>query len=222
MSTIPEQVIERLNARPPEEKKRSGELGQKDFLKLMIAQVRHQDPFNPMENGEFIAQMAQFATVEGIQTMQGSISELNRTMASNQALMAGTLVGRSVLAPAGELTLPAEGGVDGVITADPDASRLVMDVLSPAGALVARRDIAPAPGGATRFTFDGIGADGTRLPPGSYRVQVEATVAGKAAAAETAFARRIDSVTIGSGIDDLKLNLDSGEQVGFSGVREFM
>ena len=111
MTTISQGVMEALNTRAPEDQKRNGELGQDDFLELMIAQVQHQDPFQPMENGEFIAQMAQFATVDGIQNMESSISELNGTMASNQALTATTLVGRSVMAPGGEFALGAEGGV---------------------------------------------------------------------------------------------------------------
>jgi flagellar basal-body rod modification protein FlgD len=222
MSTIPEQVLERLQARPPEERKRSGELGQEDFMQLMLAQVRNQDPFQPMENGEFIAQMAQFATVDGIQKMQGSISDLNTSMAGNQALTASTLVGRSVLAAGGDFTLGAEGGVGGAITADAGATRITMNVYDAAGALVARREIVPAADGATRFAFDGIDDAGARLAPGAYRLEAEALVDGKAVSAPLALARRIDSVTIGAGLSELKLNLEGGTQIGFADVREFL
>ena len=116
MNTISQQVLNEVNARPPEEQKRNGELGQGDFLELMIAQIEHQDPFEPMENGEFIAQMAQFATVDGIQNMESSISSLNGTMSSNQAMTATTLVGRSVMAPGDEFALGADGGIGGSVT----------------------------------------------------------------------------------------------------------
>ena len=222
MTTITEQVLESINARPAEERKRSGELGQEDFLELMIAQVRNQDPFQPMENGEFIAQMAQFATVDGIQEMQKSVSALNATMASSQALTASTLVGRSVLASGGEFVLGADGGVSGALRSGPGATRLVMNVYDAAGTLVARRELAAAPGGLTRFTFDGTGAGGARLAPGSYRIEADALVGGSAQRAETMLARRIDSVTIGAGLEDLRLNLDGGAALGFSDVREFL
>ena len=198
MSTIPEQVLERINSAPVEERRRSGELGQEDFLELMIAQVRNQDPFQPMENGEFIAQMAQFASVEGIQEMQKSIAALSTAMASNQALTASTLVGRSVLAPGGDFALGAEGGVSGVFSTDAPAVSMVMNVYDAAGALVARRQMAPSPDGYTRFAFDGFGADGTRLAAGDYRIEAEALVDGTAVSAETIEAPKSGSKVVRS------------------------
>ena len=221
MNPIAEQVIDKINSRPPEERKRSGELGQEDFLELMLAQVRHQDPFQPMQNGEFIAQMAQFATVDGIQEMQKSISSLNATMSSNQALAASALVGRNVLAPGSSFQLASAGGVSGAFTADPTAQSLIMNVFDGAGALVARRHMAASPTGLTRFSFDGIGTSGQRLAPGAYRIVGEALVGNTTTQAETTLSRRIDSVSVGSGLNDLKLNLDGGESLGFADVTEF-
>ncbi len=220
MTTITEQVLESINARPSAERKRSGELGQEDFLELMIAQVRNQDPFQPMENGEFIAQMAQFATVDGIQEMQKSITSLNTTMSSNQALAASSLVGRSVLAPGATFQLASEGGVSGAFNTDPSAHGVVMNVIDAAGALVARQEIAASPTGLTRFTFDGFGSDGQRLPPGTYRIQGEALVDRSAVQAQTLLSRRIASVSVGSGLGELTLNLDGGESLGFDKVTE--
>jgi flagellar basal-body rod modification protein FlgD len=222
MSTIPEQVLARLQARPPEEKKRSGELGQEDFMQLMLAQVRNQDPFQPMQNGEFIAQMAQFATVDGIQKMQGSISDLNTTMSANQALTASSLIGRSVLADGGSFALGASGSVSGAITADATATGITLSVYDAAGALLTRRALTPSASGVTRFAFDGFDDAGVRLAPGSYRIEAEARVDGKSVSAQSALARRIDSVTIGAGVQDLKLNLDGGTQIGLASVREFL
>lgn len=222
MNTISEQVLERLNSAPPEEKRRAGELGQKDFLELMIAQVRNQDPFNPMENGEFIAQMAQFATVEGIGDMQSSLSELNATMTSNQALTASTLVGRSVLTPSSSVALDADNIIEGAVTLDEHASSITVDVFDPAGALVARFDVPPSDTGSSRFSWDGRGATGERLPPGRYVFQAGAVIGGENVAAPTAVVRRIDSVTLGSDLSELSLNLDNGTTVSFSTVREFL
>jgi flagellar basal-body rod modification protein FlgD len=221
MNPISEQVLDQLNARPPEERKRSGELDQEDFLELMLAQVKNQDPFEPMQNGEFIAQMAQFATVDGIQEMQKSIGSLNATMSSNQALAASSLVGRNVLAPGSAFELTSEGGVSGAFASDPTARGLVMNVHDATGALVARREIGASPDGLTRFTFDGFGSNGQRLPPGTYRIQGEALLDGSTVQANTLLSRRIDSVSVGAGLEELTLNLDGGESLGFDKVTEF-
>ena len=91
------------------------ELGQQDFLKLMTAQLQNQDPFSPMENGEFIAQMAQFSTVSGIEQMNRGITGLAGQMRQMRIATASNLLGHSVLVP-GNLARPdAEGQIHGVI-----------------------------------------------------------------------------------------------------------
>lgn len=219
---IAEQVMARVNSQTVEEKTPNGELGQTDFLELMIAQIKHQDPFEPMDNGQFIAQMAQFATVDGIQNMENSISELNGTMTSNQTLTATSLVGRNVMAPGGDVILDTEGSIGGVINADPTASQLTMNVMDSNGALVARYQLTPSSSGTTRFRFDGFDSGGARLAPGNYRIEAQALVAGKPDGAQVSTSSRIESVTIGHALDDLKLNLDSGIAVPFSSVSEFL
>ncbi|MCR5217500.1 flagellar hook assembly protein FlgD [Treponema sp.] len=71
----------------------SASLGKDDFLKLLIAQLTHQDPTSPMENTEFIAQMAQFSSLEQITNMNEEFSKMNAMLVSNQAV--GT-IGKTV------------------------------------------------------------------------------------------------------------------------------
>lgn len=222
MTTVSDAVLDRLNTAPPEEKTRTGELGQEEFLSLMLAQIQNQDPFEPMENGEFIAQMAQFATVDGIEDMRTSIANLNDTMTSSQAVTASTLVGRGVLAPADTVQFDGTTPVTVSILADPGASRLTLDVLDAAGALVARREVTPAPGGTTRIEWDGRASNGAALPAGAYRLQAQAGSNGEFVAVDTAVEKRIDSVTIGSSISDLQLNLNDGRSMKFSDARELL
>jgi flagellar basal-body rod modification protein FlgD len=76
--------------------KKKTSLGQDEFLKLMTTQMTHQDPNNPMQNGEFLSQMAQFGTVSGIQDLQKSFATFAGSINSDQALQAASLVGRNV------------------------------------------------------------------------------------------------------------------------------
>ena len=52
-------------------------VGQDQFLELMITQLKNQDPMKPMDNGQFLSQMAQFGTVSGINDLQKSFGSLN-------------------------------------------------------------------------------------------------------------------------------------------------
>ena len=78
------------------------QLGQAQFMQLMIAQLRNQDPTQPMDPANFLGQLAQFGTVSGIQGMQDSISTLSDSLRSSQVLGGTSLVGHYVLADASE------------------------------------------------------------------------------------------------------------------------
>ena len=84
----------------------ASDLGLNDFLKLMVAQLNNQDPFEPMDNGEFLGQIAQFGSVTGLEELNQSFHSLAATITSDQGLQASALIGREVLAPiaTGELT----------------------------------------------------------------------------------------------------------------------
>jgi flagellar hook assembly protein FlgD len=75
------------------------QFGADQFITLMLAQMKNQDPMKPMEPAEFLGQLAQFSTVTGIQDMGKSVSDLVGSMRTSQALSGANLVGREVLAP---------------------------------------------------------------------------------------------------------------------------
>ena len=81
------------------QKAKKDTLGQSDFLKLMTTQLQNQDPFAPMDNGDFIAQMAQFSTVTGIQEINNSITRLVEEFDQARIATASNLLGHSVLVP---------------------------------------------------------------------------------------------------------------------------
>ena len=91
------------------QKAKSDTLGQSDFLKLMTTQLQNQDPFAPMDNGDFIAQMAQFSTVTGIQEVNTSIGKLVEEFDQARIATASNLLGHSVLVP-GSIGRPDEDG----------------------------------------------------------------------------------------------------------------
>jgi flagellar basal-body rod modification protein FlgD len=80
-------------------RKEISQFGADQFITLMLAQMKNQDPMKPMEPSEFLGQLAQFSTVTGIQDMGKSVSDLVGSMRSSQALSGANLVGREVLAP---------------------------------------------------------------------------------------------------------------------------
>jgi flagellar basal-body rod modification protein FlgD len=138
------------------------ELGQAEFLALMTAQLQYQDPLKPMENGDFLGQMAQFGTVSGINDLNATFNNLSASFQSNQALQASTLVGRRVL-------VPSQTGVE---LAQP-ASKLVITIKNSAGQLVNRQELGLQQAGLIDFEWNGLDADGNNLPSGEYQIAAE-------------------------------------------------
>ncbi|WP_275426474.1 flagellar hook capping FlgD N-terminal domain-containing protein, partial [Vibrio variabilis] len=91
------------------------DLKQEDFLSLLTKQLSQQDPFKPVSNDQMIAQMASFATVDGIGKMNTQFESLNSSMTSNQALQASSLVGRDVLVPGAAGIKPADAGMAAMV-----------------------------------------------------------------------------------------------------------
>ena len=95
--------------------KKKDQLGQAEFLELMIAQLKNQDPFKAMDPSQFLGQLAQFGTVSGIQEMQAAFGTLSDAMRSSQVLDGSAMIGREVLVASEDVTLQAEGAVRGAL-----------------------------------------------------------------------------------------------------------
>jgi flagellar basal-body rod modification protein FlgD len=91
-------------------------LGQQDFLKLLVTKMSSQDPMNPQQDTEFIAQMAQFSTLEESKTMQSDIASLR---AQQEVLMANGLIGRNVTLNDGKTDV-ASGVVQSISMSGPN------------------------------------------------------------------------------------------------------
>jgi len=94
-------ILQKLGVPKKEDTARGSKdtLGQSDFLKLMTTQLQNQDPFAPMENAEFIAQMAQFSTVTGITEMGTELKAIAEQLGEFRIATAANLLGSSVMVP---------------------------------------------------------------------------------------------------------------------------
>ncbi len=204
----------------PQAKKSDGEMGKEQFMQLMLAQLNNQDPMSPMENGDFLAQIAQFSTVTGIEGLQSSFDSFSASMQANQALQASTLVGREVLIPGEFAALNAGGTVNGALQLPAATSSSKLNVYSRAGEQLGSVTLGPAPAGQQAFSWSGRLDDGTQLPAGDYVIQAEAVIDGKVEAVESLVGARVDSVSLGQYGQEPVLNLANIGPMGFSQVRE--
>lgn len=198
------------------------ELGQTQFLELMTAQLKYQDPLKPMENGDFLGQMAQFGTVSGINDLNTSVSTMSESFQSNQALQASTLVGRRVMVPADTAFLADGGTVEGAIELDQAASQVVFTVKNSAGQIVHRNELGLQQAGLVNYEWNGKDNGGNSLPSGNYQIAAEMHQGSAISAAATYAVVDVESVTLGVGGQDLTLSVSGLGDIDMGQVRKIL
>ncbi len=176
----------------------SNTLGQSEFLQLLTTQLQNQDPLSPMDSSAFVAQLAQFSTVEGITNLGTQLGSLITAQSSANQLSAATLVGKQVLFNSSQIALtqgqPAAFGV----TLDNAASDVVASVADGTGAIVGTIDLGAQAAGTVQATWSGLDANGNPLPSGTYTVAVNATpVAGSTVNATTSVSGVVTGIGLG-------------------------
>lgn len=206
-------AIERQQA---DEKAQKDKLGQADFLLMMTQQLKNQDPLNPMDNGAFLAQLAQISTVQGLGDLNKKADQFLSVNGTDQALRGAALIGRQVEVPGGALAL----GVDGSATASATATGkgpVTVVVQDGNGNPVRTLSLADGAAGPRRIEWDGKDAAGNRLPAGDYRFAAsQAGPDGKPVALETYGSAKVESVSLDK--DGAILNLAGGQSVPLSKV----
>lgn len=198
------------------------QLGQEDFLALMIQQLKNQDPLKPMANGEFIGQMAQFSTVTGIADMTKSVGALTDAFNSGQAVQAASMVGRTVLTEASSANFSSTRPVSGAVDLPYASSQGVVHVYTGAGELVRDLPLGTQQAGLSNFTWDGTMANGQKAPDGRYTFTAAIKSASGDTALTTYLASKVESVTLSGDGSGSQIRTDSGASLRLSQVKAVM
>jgi len=196
-------------------------LGQDAFMQLLVTQMSNQNPLNPQDNSAFVAQLAQFSSVEGITKMNTQMENMASSFQSSQALQASALVGREVMIPTDKTMVQSGGSVAGSIDVASATSQLTLNVYNTAGALVDQQIMGSAPSGSNKFTWDGKDGNGNPVPAGTYTFKATALVDGKAVAQATNLPANVNSVTLGAG-GAMTLNVEGIGAVSLADVKEIL
>lgn len=223
MSTIQPDALSRLGLSSYEAGKTytegADELGQEEFLKLMTTQLANQDPLKPMENGEFLGELAQFSTVTGIEELSASFETLAQSMTQWQTLQGASLVGQEVLVSGEFAELQPGQPLEGAIELTASASAVRLDILDAAGQPVQTLDLGAQASGLHEFSWDGTLADGSPAPAGRYQIRATAQSGEATEAVSTLVSGVVGSVTLDSTTSGLQLNVNGIGEIGFSQVR---
>ena len=186
------------------------------FLKLLVAQMSNQDPLNPKDSAQVTSQMAQISTVQGVQTLNKTVSGLDNQFTQLQTMQGAALVGHDVATDGNTLRVDPESHTgDGGFVIDSPATSVNVDILNPAGTTVGTVKLGPQGAGSHGFDFDvPASAQGQAL---TFRVNAmnnEAPLDSKSFAFNS-----INAVSSANG--KLAVELDDGRRVDYADVRAF-
>src|SRR5580692_5872854 len=196
-------------------------LGGTDFLTLMLAQLKNQDPTSPVDSNTFLNQLAQLSEVQGITSLNTSFGALSSSLSSSQALQASSLLGHQALVNSSTANLAAGATVTGAVNVPQTTSQVVLNVSDASGALVKQINLGAQSAGLANFSWNGTEGNGSQAPPGQYTLSAQyAGATSGSTAATTLVNGTIESVSMGAGSTGLTLNVAGIGSVPFSSVQQ--
>jgi flagellar basal-body rod modification protein FlgD len=199
-------VLAEFRAKQDDKANGSDDLGKNEFMELMIAQLKNQNPLEPKGNGQFIADLAQFSSLEEMQNLSSTVDSVVGEFRSTQALQASAMVGKSVMAPANFGILDQSGQMQGMVNVPSSTGGLRVSIENASGEMVRQLDLGQTSAGQQEFTWDGKDGNGNALPPGKYYVAAQGSYPGGTEQLQTMMSANVDSVSLGQG-GGITLNL---------------
>ncbi|MEG1042248.1 flagellar hook assembly protein FlgD [Pseudomonas sp. NUPR-001] len=194
-------------------------LGKDAFLQLLVTQMKNQNPLDPQENGEFVAQLAQFSSLESMQTLNESVATIGGAFLSSIALQASSLVGRNVVVETDKAVVDTSKEMKGSMNLTSSSTLTTVGIYNSDGDLVRTLELGSQKGGKVDFTWDGKDSDGEVAPAGTYTFKASGTIDGVAKTMTTNLPASVSSVTMGSNGSEMMLNLAGLGSIGLSKIQ---
>lgn len=190
------------------------------FLKLLVTQLKNQDPLNPLDNSQITSQLSQISTVSGIEKLNTTLQGLSTSLASTQSLQSTALIGHTVYAEGNTMALQRGATAAGGFELASGADGVKVNVLGPSGAVVRQIDLGAQPAGIAGFKWDGLTDSGATAASGTYTFQVAATSGGQKVGATALTAGTVSSVTLAA--DGMHLSVGGVGNVTMSQIKRIM
>ena len=185
------------------------------FLKLLVAQLNNQDPMHPMDNAQMTSQMAQINTVTGIQQLNQTMQSMAGQFTAMQVLQGTSMIGRTVLTEGNTLGTAADGTHTAAFDLEGPAANVKIQITTASGELVDTIEMGAGAAGRNYFTWDA--ADKYSGDKSQLRYAVQATNGASAVASTPLSPHAVIATSSTNG--NLTLELDSGENVAYSGIK---
>lgn len=189
-----------------------GTLDKDAFLKLLVAQLSHQDPLKPMEGTEFVTQLAQFSSVEQQIAQSGKLELISLQLSGLASNEAASLVGKTVTVRGKGMAFDGNLATSSSATLGADAEKVTVEIRDANGDVVRTMEMGARDKGTLNVPWDGKNDAGVTQPAGNYTMDIKATTEdGKDVSVTQDVTGTVVQVTFDKGYPELVL--DSGVRV---------
>jgi flagellar basal-body rod modification protein FlgD len=197
------------------------DLGRDAFLTLFTAQLQNQDPLSPMKNEAFVSQLAQFSSLESMQSVDTSMQSMTEGMKSDRFLLGANLLGTTISVP-GEQTQLVEGGqISGTSNLEESHAALLFSVSDANGKPVYEERFENVPAGSLNVKWNGANAAGERQPAGSYSLSLTGLKDGEAIEIPVNTPQIIQSVRWNDARNEVQVEIANGQTFSLADLEKF-
>lgn len=199
---------------------------QSSFLTLLVAQLKNQDPTNPLQNNELTSQLAQISTLSGIEKLNTTLGSISGQIDSSQSLQASSLVGHGVMIP-GSTILAGKNSTSESVDTTPfgieltqAVEKVTATITDGNGKVIRTLNMGAQTAGVHTFTWDGKLDDGTAAPDGAYNISFAASQGTTQLVVQPLQFALVQGVTLGK--DGNKLDLGTYGTTTLDQVRQII
>ena len=199
---------------------------QGSFLTLLVAQLKNQDPTNPLQNNELTSQLAQISTLSGIEKLNTTLGSISGQINSGQSLQASALVGRGVMVPGSTILAGKNSSSESVDTTPfgieltQPAEKVTATITDGNGKVIRTLNMGAQTAGVHTYTWDGKQDDGSAAPDGAYNITFAASQGTTQMVVQPLQFALVQGVTLGK--DGNKLDLGTYGTTTLDQVRQII
>ncbi|WP_058913963.1 flagellar hook assembly protein FlgD [Entomohabitans teleogrylli] len=168
---------------------------QNNFLTLLVAQLKNQDPTNPMDNSQLTSQLAQISTLNGIEKLNTTLGSISGQINDSQQLQAAALVGHGVMVPGSSILVGNSATTPFGVELEQASDKTTATITDSGGKVMRTIELGGLSAGVHTFSWDGTLSDGTAAPDGAYSVTINASSNGAAQLAQPLTFALVNGIT---------------------------
>jgi len=189
------------------------------FLKLLVTQMKNQDPLNPMDNAQVTSQMAQLSTVSGIDKLNATLAALSSSMIASHSMQAASMIGHVVVVPGNRIELKNSKGAAALELTQP-ADKVTVHIKDASGNVVRNIDLGSQPSGILAIEWDGMNDANAQIGDGNYKFSASAQLGTDKTSVNTLSYGLVNGVS--QKPEGASLTVDRLGEVGLDGVKQIL